>query len=87
MRNLDTAELTVISGGNDTINSRVGDACDGQPDSTTVTVTSTTGGNLGVPGFGGTTSGTTTTVTTNCGDFRDQPDEEEEPAVDDTSAT
>jgi len=74
MRSLDKVELEVVAGGNDELNERVADACEGLPDSADVTVTASTSAEMGILG-NGVDASTSTTIEVNCGDFRDAQSE------------
>lgn len=71
MRTLTNRESNCVSGGNDTINKRVAKACDGQPDSATVTVSDTASASADIGGLGGRDTTITKEVEVNCGDFRE----------------
>lgn len=76
MRNLNDKELAIVCGGADsggTTSDKVADTCKGLPDSTNVTISTSHSADLGgtVAGFGGTSNASNgTSVTVNCGDFR-----------------
>lgn len=75
MRELNLQEAALVAGGNDTLNARVADACEGQPDSTNVTVTYTSSTTMGVPGIADRDATTTISLTANCGDYRNGLDD------------
>ena len=71
MRTLSNSESNCVSGGNDTIIKKVAKACDGQPDSATVTVSVTASASAGIGDLGGRDVTITKEAEVNCGDFRE----------------
>ncbi len=71
MRDLNMQEAMLVAGGNDTLNARVADACEGQPDSTNVTVTYTSSRGASAFGLFGGDAHTSLSMITNCGDYRE----------------
>lgn len=74
MRELRTVELDAVFGAGPDDGTTAVDAarnaCEGLPDDTDVTIETSTGGNLNV-GVGGTSTGTTITFETTCGELTD----------------